>query len=144
MQIHLAPDPSLLAIMVIFILNYLVVRKFFLQPISDVLDAREAETRSAEALYDEALGRFNEATAQMEAQLHLARRDASQLREQFRGEAAAYRQQVVEKTQAEARDVVGVAQAKLGQDVAAAREQIVSESESLARLAAEKILGRAV
>lgn len=144
MQINLAPDLSLLAIMVIFILNYLIVRKFFLQPISDVLDARELETKSAEKLYEDALARFNEATAQTEAQLHAAKREAAQVRDKFRGEAGAYRQQVVEQTNVEARSYIGEADQKLSQDVDVAREQIVRDSEQLARLAAERILGRAV
>ena len=138
------PDLSLLAIMVIFIMNYLIVRKFFLQPINGILEARETETRSAEQVYEEALARFSEATAQTEAQLHAAKRDAAQLRERFRGEAGAYRQQIVDKTSAEARQIVGEADEHLSKDVTAAREQIVRESESLARMAAERILGRAV
>lgn len=144
MQINLAPDLSLLAILVIFLLNYLVVRKFFLKPINDVLEAREAETKSADKLYAEALARFEEATAQTEAQLHSAKRDAAQVREGFRGEAAAYRQQIVERTQGEARQVIAEADQKLSGDVAVAREKIATESESLARLAAERLLGRAV
>jgi F-type H+-transporting ATPase subunit b len=144
MQINLAPDLSLLAILVIFLLNYLVVRKFFLKPINEVLEAREAETKSADKLYAEALARFEEATAQTEAQLHAAKRDAAQVRDRFRGEAAAYRQQIVERTQGEARQVVADADQKLNSEVAAAREKIVQESESLARLAAERLLGRAV
>ena len=51
---------------------------------------------------------------------------------------------MVEKTNDEARQIIGEADESLGRDVAAAREQIVRESESLARLAAERILGRAV
>lgn len=144
MQINLAPDPSLLAIMVIFILNYMVVRRFFLRPINEVLEARDAETKSAEKLYEEALARFDEATAQTEAQLHAAKRDAAQLRDRYRGEAAAYRQQVVDRTSAEAKQIVADADQRLAADVVAAREQIVRESDSLARLAAERILGRAV
>jgi F-type H+-transporting ATPase subunit b len=144
MQINLMPDLSLLAIMVIFIMNYLVVRKFFLQPINGILEARETETRSAEQLYEEALARFSEATAQTEAQLHGAKREAAAVRERFRGEAGTYRQQMVDKTSAEARQIIGEADESLGKDVAVAREQIVRESESLARLAAERILGRAV
>jgi F-type H+-transporting ATPase subunit b len=105
MQINLTPDLSLLAIMVIFIMNYMVVRKFFLKPINEVLDARETETRSAEKLYEDALARFSEATAQTEAQLHAAKREAAQVRDRFRGEASAYRQQVVDKTNAEARQI---------------------------------------
>lgn len=144
MQINLAPDPSLLAIMVIFILEYLVVRKFFLQPINTVIDERETERRTAEKLYEEALAKFNEATAQMEAQLHVAKRDASSIRDRYRAEAAEHRNHVIEKTQNDAKRVVGEAEAKLSDEVKAAREKIVSESESLARLAAERILGRRV
>ena len=144
MQINLAPDLSLLAIMVIFIMNYFVVRKFFLQPINDVLEARETETKSAEKLYEDALARFNEATAQTEAQLHAAKKDAAQVREGYRGQAGAYRQELVDKTNTEARGVIAEADRKLSADVAAARAKIVSESDALARLAAERILGRAV
>jgi F-type H+-transporting ATPase subunit b len=144
MQINLAPDLSLLAIMVIFFLNYLIVRKFFLQPINEVLDARETETRSADKLYEDALARFQEATAQTEAQLQAAKREAAQVRERFRGEAAAHRQQVVEKTSGQAREIIAEADQKLSREVDVARQSIVGESESLARLAAERILGRAV
>lgn len=144
MQINLAPDLSLLAIMVIFILNYMVVRKFFLKPINDVLEARETEQKTAETLYEEALARLNDATSQTEAQLHAAKREAAQVRDRYRSEAAAHRQQVVEKTNAEARQFIGEAESKLSGDVATARERIVRDSEALARLAAERILGRAV
>jgi F-type H+-transporting ATPase subunit b len=144
MQIKLAPDLSLLAIMVIFLLNYLVVRKFFLRPINEVLESRETETRSAEQLYEDALARFNEATAQTEAQLQVAKREAAQVRERYRGEAAAYRQQVVDENNTKARGIVASAQQQLDADVVEARAKIVNESESLARMAAERILGRAV
>lgn len=144
MQIHLAPDYSLLAILVIFLLNCLVVRKFFLRPINDVLEARETETRTAERLYEESLARFNEATAKMEVQLHTAKREAAQVRDRFRSEAGAHRQQVVERTAGEAKQMIGEAEEKLARDVREAREKISRESEALARLAAERILGRAV
>ncbi len=130
--------------MVIFGLNYMVVRRFFLRPINDVLDARETETKSAEKLYEDALARLSEATSQTEAQLQAARRDAAAARERHRAEAAAYRQQVIDRTNAEARQLSGEAEQRLSGDVATARARIVSESESLARMAAERILGRAV
>jgi F0F1-type ATP synthase membrane subunit b/b' len=144
MQIKLAPDLSLLAIMVIFLLEYLIVRKFFLQPINTVIDEREQERATAEKLYEEALARFNEAASRMEAQLHVAKRDASSIRDKYRTDAAAHRNQVIEKTHADAKTVVGEAEAKLSAEVKVARERIVSESESLARIAAERILGRPV
>lgn len=142
MQINLTPDPSLLAIMVIFIANYLVVRRFFLKPINEVLEARESETRAADQLHEQALARFNVATAEMEAQLHSAKREASSVRDRYRGEAAAYRAGVIERAADEAKQVAAAAEGRLAKDVAEARTKIVSESEALAVLAAERILGR--
>ena len=144
MQINLVPDPSLLAIVVILFRNYLVVRRFFLKPINDIMEARETESATAERLYEESLARFNEATSRMEEQLHAAKRDAAQVRERFRAEAAAHRAATVERTQGEAKGIVAAADKTLTGDVAEAREKIKRDSESLARLAAERILGRAV
>jgi len=144
MQINLTPDYSLLAIMVIFILNYLIVRKFFLQPINQVIVARESEVRSANEVYEQSMARFNEATTLMEEKLHAARHVAADVRDRFRREAAAYRTSIVTKTHDEANSIVSEADERLKGDVAEARAKIVTESEALAKLAAERILGRAV
>ena len=140
----LAPDWSLLAIVAIFILNYLVVRKFFFQPVNEVLVARAQESKSAEQVYEESLSRFNEATSRMEEQVHVAKRDASSVRDRFRAEAAVYRADTVGRTQAQAKEQVTTATASLDSDVKEARERLKRDSESLARTAAERILGRAV
>jgi len=142
MQISLTPDYSLLAIMVIFILNYLIVSKFFLRPINQVIEAREGEVRSANEVYEQSMTRFNEATLLMEEKLHVARHAAADVRDRFRREAAAYRASVVEKTHTNAGGIVNEADGKLKMDVVAARTKIATDSESLARLAAERILGR--
>lgn len=144
MQIDLTPNLSLLAIMVIFIINYFVVSRFFLKPINEVLEAREHESKSAQKIYEESMARFSEATTQMEEKLHVARREASALRDRFRGEAAQYRQGIVDKTSAEAKSMVTEADQRLSEDVKVARQRIVTESEALAKLAAERILGRPV
>lgn len=144
MQINLFPDLSLFAVMAIFILNYLVVRKFFLEPINRVMEEREHETKSADQLYEQAMARFNEATANVEERLHIAKRDAANVREHFRAEAGAHRATVIDKTRGEAEKFLVEADTKLKDDVTVARERIVSESDSLAKMAAERILGRAV
>ena len=130
--------------MVLFFVNYLIVRKFFLKPINEVLEARETETKTADRLHEEALARFTSATAEIETRLHNAKREAAQVREHYRGEAAAHRQATIEKTNADAKAIVSEADQHLSRDVQEAREKIVRESESLAREAAERILGRAV
>jgi len=138
------PDWSLLAVMAIFIAEYFVVKKFFLQPVNNVLEARETESRTAEEAFEASLGRFREATAQIEQRLHETRRDASQLRETFRAEAASHRSGVIERTTAEAKKIIMDAEATLKRDVESARAKLVRDSDSLARLAAERILGRPV
>jgi len=144
MQINLVPDLSLLAIMAIFVVEYFVVKRFFLKPINDILDAREVEARTAQELHEAALARLKEATDRIEARLHEERRTASQLRDKFRTEAGTYRSGLVERTSAEAKKLVSEAEQRLGRDVKEAREKLVRDVESLARLAAEKILGRRV
>lgn len=144
MQINLFPDLSLLAVMAIFIVNYFVVSRFLVTPINRVLEEREHEAKSASETYETSLARFNEETARIEERLHVARREASKLRDDFRNDAANHRSGMIEKTTTEGKRIVAEAEASLGNDVAAARERIVRDSESLARLAAERILGRAV
>src|ERR1043165_4653626 len=136
MQINLFPDLSLFAVMAIFILNYLVVRKFFLEPINRVMEEREHETKSADELYEQAMARFNEATANVEERLHIAKRDAADVREKFRGEANAHRATMIEKTRSEAETFLAEAETKLKDDVTVARDRIVRESEALAQMAA--------
>ncbi|PYQ35621.1 MAG: hypothetical protein DMF57_02635 [Acidobacteria bacterium] len=144
MQINLVPDLSLFAVMAIFIVNYFVVSRFFLRPINDVLEAREAEARTAQETYERSLADFNQRTAEIEERFHATRRDASQLRERFRAEAGTHRASLIERTTAEAKKLVAEAEERLRRQVAEARQKIARESESLARLVAERILGRAV
>jgi F0F1-type ATP synthase membrane subunit b/b' len=144
MQINLMPDLSLLAVMAIFWINYFIVKRFFIQPINGVLESRETEVRSAQETYEQALARFNEATAQIEQRIHEAKRTAAQMREKFRAEAGEHRAGLVERTTTEARKLVGEAEERLKRSLKEARDKIVRESESLARLMAERILGRAV
>ena len=142
MQINLMPDLSLLAVMVIFILEYIVVSRFFLRPINDVLESREAEARSAQEVYEQSLDRFNEETNRIEQRIHEARREAAQVREKFRSDAGTLRASLVQKTTDEAQKLVADADQRLSRDVKEAREKLARDAESLARLAAERILGR--
>ena len=144
MQINLVPDLSLLVVMAIFIAEYFVVKRFFLQPINNILEERESEARTAQELHEKALAEFSEGTNQIEQRLHDTRRDAAQLREKFRGEAGAHRASLVERTTAEAKKLVSEAEERLRRDVNEVRVKLTRDAESLARLAAEKILGRQV
>lgn len=141
---NLFPDETLLIIAVLFLINYWIVRTFFLKPINQILIERETEIGSAQRLYEEALARFKEATSGVEARLHEARREGSAVRESHRVEAVTHRAGVIERTRSEAERIVGQAASRIESEVRSARETIVRESEALARFAAERILGRKV
>jgi F-type H+-transporting ATPase subunit b len=141
---NLAPDGSLLIVMVIFIINYFVVRRFLVEPVTRVITERETDIRSADTLYEQALTKFNDATASIEERLLAARKEGAAVRDRLRNEAASHRVEVIEKTRAEAERLVAEADAALRGDVSTAREAILRESEDLARLAAERVLGRRI
>jgi len=144
MQINLVPDLSLFAVLAIFMVTYFVVSHFLIGPINGVLEARETEARTAHDVYERSLADFNKKTAEIEEQFHVARREASQLRERFRADAATHRAKLIEGTSADAKRLVAEADERLRRDVDEVRKKIIPQSESLARLAAERILGRAV
>ena len=142
--INLVPDASLVAILVIFIVNYFVVKHFFLKPINDVMTAREGEIVGAERAYEQSMLRFREATSELEAKVHEAKKQGSVIRESLRGEAAQFRAETIENTRREADGIVAAADQQLSGDVKTARDRVKNESEALARLAAERILGRSI
>lgn len=144
MLIELSPDLSLLVIMAIFIAEYFVVRKFFLEPLNNVMTERQGEITTAAARHEDALARFNEATSEMEAKVGEAKKQGSAIRDSLNSEAAASRNATLAKTREEADGIVGKADAELKAAVATARQKIETESDALARLAAERILGRAL
>ena len=144
MLIELSPDLSLLVIMAIFIAEYFVVRRFFLEPLNNVMTERQNEITTAAARHEEALARFNEATSEMESKLGEAKKQGSAIRDSLRAEATTSRNATLGKTRDEADGIVSKADAELKAAVATARQKIETESESLARLAAERILGRAL
>ncbi len=143
-MVNLTPDYSLLAIVVIFIATYFVVRRYLIAPINGILVAREAEIRDADHRYEESLAKFNEETSRMEAKIQEAKREASSIRERLRGEASTHRNEVVQTTREKAESRVREAEEQITREAEEGRERIGRESEALAYDAAEKILGRKV
>ncbi|HUO85286.1 MAG TPA: ATP synthase F0 subunit B [Thermoanaerobaculia bacterium] len=143
-MVNLTPDFSLLVIMAIFIANYFVVRRFLIRPVNEILLAREQDVREGERRYEQALAQFNEETSRMEAKVQEAKREASALRDRLRSGASGQRSETLEKTRAEAERIVREAESTIAGDVSQARTKIDRESEALARLAAEKVLGRKI
>lgn len=144
MQINLTPDSSLLWIMAIFLANYLVVRKYFLKPVNDILVFRDREAQDAQSLYESSLASFQAATSEVETKLHEAKRKGAEVREGLRAEAMQQRTKTVEQTRAEAESMLKDAAGRLAADVNEAREKVVRDAATLAKMAADRIAGRAL
>lgn len=142
--INLTPDKSLIAIMVIFLLEYLVLRRFFFQPLNKVMTDREKDVRDAATRHEDALARLKEATLVMESRIGQAKKQGAELRESLKAEAAALRAAEVDRTRREADAIVAKAGEELAAAVAVARQKIDGEAPALARLAVERIVGRAL
>ncbi len=128
--------------MAIFIASYVVIRKYLIEPLDGILVERDTEIRDAESRYEDALAKFNGATSEMESRVLDAKKKASGIREEHRTEATAHRNDVIRETRAKAESIMTEAEAKLENEVVEAREKIDREADSLAQLAAERILGR--
>ncbi len=141
-MIKLTPDLSLLAIVAIFIINYLIVKKWLVAPVNGVLEWREERVRDADQKYEQALTRLSAATTDIENRMMEAKREAGEVRETYRRQAGEKRDAKIRQTRATAETMITEATTSLDADVTEARQSIQEQSEQLARLAAERILGR--
>ena len=135
------PKLFLLNLIVLLILIY-PVNKFLLQPLANVLQAREQATHGAQERANELSAQASSAREELEARLKEAR-----------GEGQAKRAAILAEAEEAARGVVNAAREAANQEIEAvrggiadelrnARETIRGDAQTLAREDASRILGR--
>ena len=138
------PDLSLILVLIIFWATYVVLRKFLLGPLGEVLAERERRVAFARAASEEALEKQREAAADLDRRLTGARREALAHREAVRAAAGERRQALLDEARERARAVAGEAQASLEREVLSARQQLGAEAKAIAAEIASYALGRKV
>lgn len=138
------PDMSLLLVLIIFWATYLVLRKFLLSPLGEVLAERERRIDAASAASDAALERQREVSQDLDRRFTEARREALAHREAVRAAAGERRQALLDAAREKARGVAAEAQARIDADALAARTQLGAEAKALAAEIASYALGRKV
>ena len=135
-------DVTFLYIVVIFLLCTWVLKRFLFAPLSAILDGRRDRASAAARSYAESLEALSRTVAEAEEKLALARREALKVRENLRGEGASQLSKRLEEARAASEAAVNDAVKRIEAEAAASAEKLPADARSLARVLAEKILGR--
>lgn len=136
------PDVTAIYVIICFTIAYAILKRYLFGPLGAILDERDREEREAAALHADTLVRLQKAMAEAEEGLSLARREALKMRENLRAEG---------RSRLEARLAEATAAAAASVESASHQIQELSRglggslrvgSETLARVLAEKVLGR--
>jgi F0F1-type ATP synthase membrane subunit b/b' len=137
-------DASLLVIMGIFWITYLILRFYFFQPMFELLAAREGTIATARHTHEEALGETSDAIEAEEGRLAEVRAASAAQRERLRRKALEQRQEILAHAKTVAQEEIEEAQRQLEEQVARERVVLERRAHELARVMAERLLGRAV
>jgi F0F1-type ATP synthase membrane subunit b/b' len=128
----------------LFLALFLVLKRLWFGPVATVLHEREhrsagalAEARAIQARAEELRAQHAQALEQARAE---ARREVQELWRAAEGE----QQRLIEAAQEEAERSLSEARERIAKDVATARQELEAQVKSIARQAAQAVLGRAV
>lgn len=136
-------NPSHLVFMMVpFWITVVVVSKFAVKPLLQIIEQREARTVGARAEAADFETRFNERMAAYDLRLADARQKASDERARTRGLAAAQVEKILSAARADASSTVDNVRRAVATERTKAREDLKKQAEALATDLAGKALGR--
>ena len=137
-----APDVTLLYVVVSFLIAYAILRKWLFGPLGAILDQRDEEERTANRIHAESVAELQKTVAYIEQELAAARREALREREALRGQGRAELEKRLEAARQAAEKTLTQAKAAIDRDASRSAAELPARASGLARLLAEKILGR--
>ena len=143
-MLEIPPHISYYVTVVVFLVFAVILRSLIWKPTQQLLAAREERTtgaqREAARVRDEAAA----AERELASALEQARQAGGDAGEKIRRDAEAEERHLLEAAHAEAVQILAETRARLQQETEEARKTLGAQATTLARLAAERILGRAV
>lgn len=137
-----APDVTLLYVMFAFVVSYAVMKRFLFRPLGAILEAREEEERESARIHADSIRELEQAVAEGEERLSLARREALKEREALRMQGLAKFEQDLNSAREAASSSVQSASRTIEADAQRVASELPTRSRALAVALAEKILGR--
>ena len=136
--------PVLLVQIALFLALWMVLKRFWFDPVLRVIAAREKRSHGsiadAKRLQDEAERLRREHTAAMDQ----ARGDAQREVQELLRKADAAQRELIEQATAEAHRTATEMRGRVAAEVAAARKDLEAEAHTIARELAKTMLGRAI
>jgi F-type H+-transporting ATPase subunit b len=143
-MLEIPPHESFYVQVVLFLVFAAVLRALIWTPTLRVLEERAKRTSGAQ---EEAARMRDEAAAlqrELDVKLEEARREGGDAGEKVRRDAEAEERRLVDAAHAEAAHVLDEVRQRIARESAEARTAMQAQVEVLARVAAERILGRSV
>ncbi len=128
----------------LFFTLMVLLRALVFRPYLDNLDARTARTSDTVAAAEELRAKADALAKRHADALASARAEGLGERGGLRIAGQAHKDEAVTQARADAAKTRAVGQAKVNTDIAAAREELLGQVGDIARLVAEKVLGRSV
>lgn len=143
--LNLNPDPVLVGTwVVLFLLLIYPVNRFFLRPLTRVLEQREERTQGALDQAEQLLVEARGLQGELEEALRRARERARARQAELTAETQEEERHVLDRAREDASRTVDAMRDAVGRELEQARASLRHDATALAREAAEKILGRAL
>jgi F-type H+-transporting ATPase subunit b len=136
------PDLSLILVMVCFWVTLWIVHRFLIRPVGTVIGERRRRIDDAQQEWSAKNEEYLAAVSRVEEEVSGAARDAAKIRADARQAAMDARQVTLDHARAQADERLLGALDGLDKDAEAARSDLRSRAEDLARLLASRLLGR--
>ena len=143
-MLELPPDIGFYIPIVVFCLFAMILRSLVMEPAQKVLAERARRTTGAEAEAEQMRAEAELMQEQFDRTLAEARLAGSTAGEQVRREAEAAEHRIMEQARSDAARLLEEVRARVAGESEAARVHLREQSSTLARLAAEKVLGRSI
>jgi F-type H+-transporting ATPase subunit b len=141
-MLELPPDITYYLEIVAFLVFALILRQLIFVPMQEVLARREQRTSGAQTESAKMREEADAMRARLARTLEDARHEGSQAGAQVRREAEDLERSTIEQARSEAAAVLSEIRARVSREAEGARASLRGEADRIARLAAEKILGR--
>jgi F-type H+-transporting ATPase subunit b len=136
------PDVSLIFVMVCFWATLWVVHRFLVRPVGAVIGERRRRIDDAQQEWSAKNDEYLAAVSRVEDEVVSAAKEAARIRADARQQAMDERQAALDQARARADERLVEVLDTLDRDAEAARSDLRSRAEELARLLASRLLGR--
>lgn len=135
-------NQTFILVFLLFITLYWLLRKFFVEDYSRVIDDRNDIIEGAERKHNDSEILFKEKLEYIDGEITKARKNANILRDRLVSDAVLEKDRVVLNAKSSAKELVEKYELKLMEEIATEKEKVGAQIESIANEIVTKLIGR--